>query len=218
MPGRGGCVSFYRPDDLEALLAICPQMMFRPRRFQFLDGSYARREGMGRSRTRRMVASLLRVAGADHLATGPVGDHARQPRSPFPVQRWPAQRLAFWTSWLAGLAYGWINRPAGAAMRAIPSRLPRVDWRPEEGAGGMRSLSCEDGRSFRSDGQSLAPAPYASRHGGRLRLPIFERRQHKPRAEWASLRLAGSSRGFFQAGGKVVRAQRLRRQTGGKAT
>ena len=28
MPGRAACVSCYRPDDLEALLAICPQVMF----------------------------------------------------------------------------------------------------------------------------------------------------------------------------------------------
>ena len=187
MPGRAGCVSFYRPDDLEALLAICPQMMFRSRRFQLLDGSYARREGMGRSRARGMVASLLPVAGADHLATGPMGDHARQPRRPLPAQRWPAQRLAFWASRSAGLAYGRINRPACPTMRAIPSRLRRVDWRSEEGAGGLSSLSRQDGRGCRPDGQSLAPAAHAPGNGGSVRLSIHQRGQHIARAERMAL-------------------------------
>ncbi len=31
LPGRAGCVSFFRPDDTEAVEAVCPRVMFRQR-------------------------------------------------------------------------------------------------------------------------------------------------------------------------------------------
>lgn len=86
LPGRAACVSFYRPDDLEALLATCPQIMFRSRRLFILDGGHARWEGMGRGRARGMVAGLLPLAGVHHLASGPMGDHAGQPGGAVPAQ------------------------------------------------------------------------------------------------------------------------------------
>lgn len=188
MPARAACVSFYRPDDLEALLAICPQMMFRPWGVQLLDGGHARREGMGRGRARRVVASLLSVAGADHLSSGALGDHARQSRSAFPAQRWAAERLAVRTiARRSGLAHGRFNRSACPTVRAIPARLRRVDRRPEERAGRLSSLSPQDGRGGGLDGQSVAPAAHASRNSGGVRLSLHQRGQHFARAERVAL-------------------------------
>lgn len=188
MPGRAACVSFYRPDDLEALLAICPQLMFRPRGVQLLDGRSARREGMGRGRARGMVAGLLPLAGADHLSSWAMGDHAGQPGRAVPAQRWAAERLAFRSiARRPGLAHGRFGRPPRATVRAIPPRLHRLDWRPEEGACRVLGLPSQDGRGSGSYGKHLAPAAHAARHGGRLRLSIHQRGQHQPGAERAPL-------------------------------
>lgn len=217
MPGRAGCVSFYRPDDLEALLAICPQVMFRPWGVFLLDGSHARGQGVVRGGSRRMVAGLLSVAGANPVPPRQMGDHARQPSGTIPAQRWTTKRLAIRSSRRAGLAYGRFDNSPCPALRKAPARVRRLDWRSESRAGGLRGLSAQNGRGSRPYGQHLAPAPYASRHGGSLRLPIFERGQHLTRAEWASLRLAGPPGRFVQAGGEVGRTPRIRRQAGGKA-
>lgn len=187
MPGRAACVSFYRPDDLEALLAICPQMMFRPWGFQLLDGSDARREGMGRGRPADMVAGLLRLAGTDPVHAGTMGDHARQPSGAVPAQRRTSERLAVRGSGGAGLAYGWADRAAGEAVRAIPARLPWLDRSPQTGAGRVRGIFPQDGGGRPVDGQYLAPAAYASRDAGCSAIPLHKRGQHLTGAERASL-------------------------------
>ncbi len=142
MPGRAACISFYRPDDLEALLAICPQLMFRPRSVQLLDVRHARRKGMGRGRARRMAPSLLPLAGADYLSSRPLGDHAGQPCRTVAAERWASKRLAIRPSaWRPGLAHGRFDRSLSALMRAIPTCVRRVDWRSEARASRMLGLS-----------------------------------------------------------------------------
>lgn len=187
MPGRAACVSFFRPDDLEAVLAVCPQVMFRPRGIFLLDAGDARRSGVGRGRPATMVAGLLRVAGADAVPAGAVGDHAGQSRGPFPAQRRASERLALWGPWRASLAHGWPNRTTGEALREISSRVRRLDRRSEEGARGLRGLFPEDGRGGPPYGQHMAPPAYASRHSRRPRISVHQRGQHVPCAERASL-------------------------------
>ncbi|AJA07492.1 hypothetical protein SKP52_02810 [Sphingopyxis fribergensis] len=187
LPGRAACVSFYRPDDLEALLAICPQIMFRSRSVQLLDGCDARREGMGRGRPASLVASILRLVGTYPVHTGAMGDHARQPSGAVPAQRWASERLALRGSGSAGLAYGRLDRALGPTVRPILARLPWLDRRPETGAGGMRRLSSQDGRSGSVDGQHLASAAHAAGHAGRSAIPIRVGRQHISSAERSSL-------------------------------
>lgn len=188
LPGRAGCVSFYRPDDLEALEAICPQLMFRPRRVFLLDGRDARREGMGSGEPGRLVAGLLQVAGAAPVRRRPVGDHPRQPRRSFAGQRRAAERLALWPrTRLTRLAYGRPDRAAGVAMRAVRPGMSRMDRRSEEGACGLRCLPPQDGRRCGHDGQHLAPAAHAARNEGGVRLPLHQRGQHEPCAERPSI-------------------------------
>ena len=219
LPGRAACVSFYRPDDLEALLAICPQVMFRPRRVQLLDEGAACRPGMGRSGARPVVASLLPLAGADHLQSGPVGYHARQPRRSFTAQRWATQRLAVRAvEGGAGMAYGWSYRSARSSVRALSKGLRRVGWRPETGASRLPCLSPKDGRGWGAYGQCVAPAAHAARDGSCIRLSVHQRGQHLSRAERASLRLAGQSMVHVQRpASQMEGASLLRRSAGGRA-
>ncbi len=188
MPGRAACISFYRPDDLEALLAICPQLMFRPRGVQLLDGGDARREGMGSCRSRRMVAGLLSMARTYHLPSRSMGYHSRQSGRTDTDQRWPVERLAIWPiEGRTGLAHGWANREACSPLRAIRSCLPRMDWRPEERAGRVRRLPFEDGRSIEADGQCLAPAAHASGDSCCIPVPLHRSRRDNTRAERAPI-------------------------------
>lgn len=187
MPTRAACVSFYRPDNLEAVTAVCPQAMFRPWGFQLLDGGNARREGMGRGRPASMVAGLLRLAGADPVHAGAMGDHARQSSGAVTAQRRAAQRLAVRGSRSAGLAYGRADRSSGAAVRAIPAGLPRLDRSPQAGAGRVRGLFSQDGGDIPVDGQCVAPAAYAARNAGCSAIPLHQRGQHQPSAERSPL-------------------------------
>lgn len=219
MPGRAGCVSFYRPDDLEALLAICPQLMFRPRRLLILDGGTSSRERMGRGRARAMVVGLLPMAGADYLSAWAVGYHARQSSRAVPAQRRLAQRLAVRAfARCAGLAYGRFDRSLGAYVRAIPARLRWMDWRSEAGAGRVQCLSPQDGRGCRADGERLAPPAYAPWNSGSERLPLHQRRQHQPRAKRTSIRLAGQPALHVQRPSREMEGARgLCRPAGGQA-
>jgi hypothetical protein len=191
MPGRAACVSFYSPQDAEALGAVCPQLMFRPRRLFVLDGGNARREGMGSGEPGRVVASLLCVARTAPVLAGSMGDYAGQPWGTIAGERRPLERLALWSrAGRSGLAHGWADRAAGMAVRTVRSRLPRLDRMPQEGAGRVRRLSAEDGRGCHVDGQSLASAAHAARGGRCVRLPIHQRRQHEPCAERLAIRCA----------------------------
>jgi len=187
LPGRAACVSFFRPDSLEAVLAVCPQVMFRPRGIFLLDAGRARRSGMGRGRPADMVAGLLRLARTDAVHAGPMGDHARQPCGTVPAQRRASKRLAVRGPRRARLAYGRADRASGAAVRSVPARLHRLDRRPEERAGGLRGLFPQDGGGRPADGQSLAPSAHASGDRGCVGRPLCQRRQHQSRTEWAPL-------------------------------
>ncbi len=187
MPGRAACVSFYRPDNLEAVTAVCPQAMFRPWGVQLLDGCVARREGMGRGRPSSLVAGLLRLAGACSIHAGAMGDHARQSSSTVPAQRRATERLAVRGSGSASLAYGRADRATGATVRPIFAGLHRMDRRPEKGAGWLRGVFSQNGGGCQVDGQYVAPTAYAARDAGCAAIPLHQRGQHQPSAERTSL-------------------------------
>lgn len=188
MPGRSACISFYRPDDLEALLAICPQVMFRSWRLLLLDGGDACWQRMGRGRSGRLVASILSLVGADVVPSWSVGDHAGQSRRTISGQRRPAERLALWRQRGTGLAHGRTDLSPCSPVRAASEGLHRLDWRPEARTGGVRCLSARHGRSRSVNGKRLASVASATWRRGEGRLPIYRGRHVYPRAERASLR------------------------------
>lgn len=187
MPGRAACVSFYYPQDLEAVLAVCPQVMFRPWWVQLLAGGDASQSRMGRGGPSAMVECLLRVAGTEPLSSGQVRAHPRQSRRAIADQRRPLERLAFRSSRRSGLAHGRPDRTTGEAMRAIPSRRDRLDRASETGAGRLRSVVSQDGRGCPAHGERLAPLAHAPRHLGRAGIPLRQSRRHDPCAERSSL-------------------------------
>ncbi len=178
--GRAMCVSFYRPDDVEAVEAISPAIMFRQRRIFILAAGSARRHGMGRA---SRLDALFRVAGASAVHAGSVGSNTGQPRRAFPAQRRAAQRVAVRPEGRASLAHGRPNRAAVAAVRAIRSRLPRVDW----AEGGLAGLPRAHGRGGSGARKPLARASHDARNGGGLRLPLRQRGQHVSGAERVAL-------------------------------
>lgn len=182
LSGRAGCVSFFRPDDVEAVEAVCPRVMFRQRGIQLLDGSTQARRGMGRQAAR--LDAVLSVAGASVARCRPMGGDTGHAGSAVPAQRQPAYGLALRHK--AGrpvVAYG---RPAGsfgASLRAIRHGCAGMDWRSEAGAGWLRQVSAPHGRGVQAARQPMALIAHDARHQGRVRLSICERRRHEPRAE-----------------------------------
>jgi hypothetical protein len=173
LDGRAACVSFYRPDNVEAVEGVCPYIMFRSRRVLILDGRYARRARMGSGEPRRLVGSLLSLAGTTSVLAGPMGDHPGQPRRSVADQRRIAERLAVREiERRPGVAHGRAGRTAREAMRALRPCLPGLDRTSKEGACRLRRIPPQDGGSVGSHGQQLAsfaPAPRITR-GVRLSL------------------------------------------------
>ena len=187
MPTRAGGVSFFRPDDLEVLLTTCPQLFFRPRRLQLLDGSNAGGQRMGRSRPANMVAGLLRLAGTYPFCARSMGDYARQPRRAISAQRRAPKRLAIWPSWRACVAYERPHRAAGETLRASPSCLRRMDWSSQKRTCRLPGVSSKNGSCRPPDGKQLAPAAYVEGHGGRMGLSVYQCGQFELSAKWSSL-------------------------------
>ena len=188
MPGRAACVSFFRPDDLEAVLAVCPQVMFRPRSLFLLDAGHACGARVGRVRPSGMVARILPVARADAVPTGAVGDYAGQPGGAISAQRRASERLAVWpVEGRASLAHGWADRASCSHVRQVRPRLHRLDRASEARACRVRRIPTKDGRGRSSHGECLAPPTHAARDQGRVRLSVHLCGQHVARAERPSL-------------------------------
>lgn len=178
--GRAMCVSFYRPDDVEVVEAISPDVMFRQWRILVLAGGASARRGLERDRG---LAAILRLARAAPFHAGTVGNHAGYPRCAVPAQRQHLGRVAVRAEGCARVAHGWPDRSAVAAVRAARPGLPWVD-RAESWIAG---LPRQDGRGGQGARQSLAGPAHASRRQGSTRLPFLERRQHIAGAEWTSI-------------------------------
>lgn len=178
---RAGCVSFYRPDDLEVVLAIARAVMFRQWPLQRLAGRLARRAGVGREQPGR--AALLRLAGADAVPSVPLGGHPRYPRRAVTTQRRRNARLAVRTEGRASLAHGWADRAAAAPLRAARQGMPWLD----RAEGRQPRLSRPHGRGGPRARQPMASAAHAQRDRSSAPLSIQQRRQHFARAERVAL-------------------------------
>ena len=185
MPGRAACVSFFRPDDMEAVEAECPKIMFRQRGIFVLDGRAQSGSRMGRHATR--LALVLRLVGAAPDGRA-MGGYSRRARSAVPAQRCSSERLAFWPTFgRPALAYGRANRATGAALRAIRNGCAGLDWRPQERAGRVSALSRANGRGGGAFWQSLAVASHDARDSRGFRLPVRQRRRDLSSPKWASI-------------------------------
>ena len=182
LSGRAGCVSFFRPDDVEAVEAVCPLIMFRQRGIQLLDGSPATWRGMGRQAAR--LDAVLSLAGASVARRRPLGGDTGHAGSAFPAQRQPACGLAVrHKAGRPALAYGRPAGSAGASLRAIRHGCIGMDWRPQAGAGWLRAIPASNGRGRQNVRQPMAQHAHDARHQGRVRLPLRQRRRHEPCAE-----------------------------------
>ena len=89
--GRAMCVSFFRPDDVEAVEAISPAVMFRQRRVFILAASPSLRRGMGIG---ARLDALLRMVGTKAVPSRPVGGDPGHAGCSLANERRAAQRLA----------------------------------------------------------------------------------------------------------------------------
>lgn len=182
LSGRAGCVSFFRPDDVEAVEAVCPRIMFRQWGVFILDGSTASWRGVGRHAAR--LDSVLPLAGASVARRWTLGGDTGHAGSAFPAQRQPACGLAVrHKAGRPALAYGRPARSAGASLRAIRHGCAGLDWRPEKGAGWLRAIPAANGRGRQAVRQPMAQHAHDARHQGSLRLSLHQRRRHEPCAE-----------------------------------
>lgn len=173
--GRAICVSFFRPDDVEAVEAISPAIMFRQRRVLVLEGGATQRAGMGRDTAG--LDAIFRVAGAAPVSSWSVGSDPRHSGCAQPAQRCTAERLAVRAKGRAALSHGRANRAATAPVRQIRPRLLGLDRQGQ--ASGHARLSRPHGRCRQGAGQPLAPNSHDARDTGGVRLPLRQRRQHK---------------------------------------
>ncbi len=179
MPGRAGCVSFYRPDDIDHIEAVCPRVMLDNGAFSFWQ--QAIRAGNEWAEERDWTPFLpVDRAASDRRA---MGSHPRYARSAKPAQRRDAERMAVRSMGSAAVAHGRPAGEVGQAVRPIRARLHRVDRRGQNGCGRVRCLHGAHGRGCGVSRQSMAGAAHDARHDGRAAFPLQQRGQHVSSAE-----------------------------------
>ena len=177
--GRAICVSFHRPQDVEAVEAISPAIMFRQRRVFVLARGAAQGAGMGRDSG---LDAVFQVVGDTPVYAWPLGGHPRYAGSAKPAQRRTIERLAFRAvKGRAAVAYGRADRTPVAAMRAVRSGMLGLDRRGQ----GYRlpGLSRTHGRSCAGLGQFMAGSAHDARDRRCPSLPLSQRGQHELGAE-----------------------------------
>lgn len=187
LAGRAGCVSFFRPDDAEAVEAVCPQIMFRQRGVFILATGPEGRAGMGAG---SRLDAVLRVAGAEAVLSGPLCRHPRQPWRAVPAQRWAAERLAIRTQGRSALAHGRADRAAWQALREVPAGLPGMGWDARRGGGAGRWLRClhaPHGGSGSVLRERLAGPAHDARDFGCSAFPVPQGGRNQLSSERASL-------------------------------
>lgn len=184
--GRSMCVSFYRPDDVEAVERISPRIMFRQRRVFVLASGRQSRGRMGGSRPG--LVALLSVAGSPTVRPRSLGGYSRPARSAEPAQRCAAEGLAVRNrEGCPALAHGWPAGTSSAALRGLFDRGARLDRRPQARACGLRQIPRPHGRSGQAARQPMARTSHDARNSRGLGLPLRQRRLHIPCTEWTSL-------------------------------
>lgn len=180
--GRAMCVSFWRPDDVEAVEAISPAIMFRFGGIFGVAGRTASGERMVHSQG---LDAVFRLAGTALVRARSMGCNARCARRPQSAQRRSPARVAFRRTRRSALAHGSTDRPPAAAVRAAPARLPWLDRRGQ--TPGQAGLSCADGGSWKGFWQSLAAYSHDARHCGGSNVSVCQRRRHHARTEWMAI-------------------------------
>lgn len=168
--GRAMCVSFFRPDDVEAVEAISPDIMFRQWRFLDVEGGAEAGRGMGGALG---LVGLLRVAGTSAVLSRKMGCGAGYAGSAKPAQRCVDGSVAVRPEGCALVAHGWADRAPASTLRKVGSGLPRLDgcWK----ALGQDRVSCPHGRGGQGARQSLARHSHDARPEGGLGLPLHKR-------------------------------------------
>ena len=176
--GRAMCVSFFRPDDVEAVEAISPAIMFRQRGVFVLEAGAAQWTRVG---NRSRLGALLRMAGAAIVPSRSMGRHSRYAGRTFPAQRRALERLAVRTEGRAAVAHGRADRSLAEAVRSIRPCVLGLD----RGRQGYRlsGLSRAHGGSGSRIGQPLARHSHDARHRCCLRLPVRISGRHNSSAE-----------------------------------
>jgi hypothetical protein len=181
--GRAMCVSFFRPDDVEAVEAISPDIMFRQWRVFNVEGGATSRRGMGRALG---LVGLLRMAGAASLSSGAVGGCSRYAGGAVTAQRRATRSMAIRTQQgCAPVAHGRADRAALAALRQVRPSMSRVDGRGQ--ALGQAGVSRADARGRTGFGQPLACPAHDARDQGGVRLPFHQRGRDNTGTEWMAL-------------------------------
>ncbi len=180
--GRAMCVSFFRPDDVEAVEAISPDIMFRQWRFLDVEGGAEARGRMGGALG---LVGLLRVARASSVLSWKMGGGTRHAGSAKPAQRCTDGSVAVRSEGCALMAHGWADRATASTVRKMGSGLPRMDRRWK--ASGQTGISCSHGRGGQGIGQPLAGNPHDARSEGGLGLPFHKRGRDNLGAERMAL-------------------------------
>lgn len=182
--GRNLCVSFWRPDDVEAVERIARTVMFRQRRvFRMAGGDEAR----GRVVSAGRLVALLPLAGTP-AARQPLGDHSRCARRAFPAQRRAADRLAIPARGIgSGLAHGRARLPTAAALRSMAEGLHRMDWHGRGQGGWLSGLVRADAGHRAAADRALASASSPARRPSRSRVSLCKRGREQRRAERMAL-------------------------------
>jgi len=178
LAGRGGCVSFFRRDDVEAVEAVCPHIMFRQRSLQRVAGSA---EARGRLVHPFRLDTVFRLVGAATVSTGTLGSDAGCTGCAKPAQRCAVAGMAVWRSRCAAVAHGRANRPVAEAMRKTPPRLPWLDRTGQ--ASRHTGVSCSNGRGGAGHGQPVAPLAHDAGPNRGAHVSLCQRRRHQFGAE-----------------------------------
>lgn len=181
---RNLCVSFWRPDDVEAVERIARTVMFRQRRVLRMAGGD---EARGRVVSAGRLVALLPLAGTE-TARRPLGDHPRCAWRAVPAQRRVADRLAIPARGIGtGLAHGCARVPTAAALRSMAEGLHRMDWHGCRQGGRLSGMVRADAGHCAAAGRALAAAASPARRPGRARVSLCERGCEQRRAEWMAL-------------------------------
>ena len=180
--GRAMCVSFFRPDDVEAVEAISPDVMFRQRCvFHVESGATSRRGLVGEMG----LVGLLRMARAAFVSSGAVGSHSRYAGGTLPAQRRAYPAMAVRAERRASVAHGRAYRAPAAVVRAVRPGVSRMDWCRQ--ALGQARISRPHRGSRPRLGQPLAGSAHDARDRGGLQLPLRQRGRDNTSSERMAL-------------------------------
>ena len=180
--GRAMCVSFFRPDDVEAVEAISPAIMFRQRCVLDVESGATSGARVGR---KMGLVRLFRMVGASPVPSRALGCNPRYAGGTLPAQRCTYQSMAVWPKRVAPLAYG---RPNRAPFKAVRQIRPCVAWVDRAGqALRQAGVPQAHGRGRSRLRQSLASDPHDAWDQGGMGLPFHQRRRNDFSSEWMEI-------------------------------